>query len=440
MRSQTCRLACLIAWSGQATGLSINLGQYGGKLQQPILGPQPGTVDAAPEASHDSANDIPFPHQPFLRPGGFIALGDSYSAGIGTGFNGTEDDCRHGLHSYPQLINEDLVASEGPNATTFQFLSCTGSTITDMLAGSDVSQIDQFNTPDTTDFALLSIGGNDLGFFDIMNSCIFRFYSFYSGTCESALRKSEEAIEGPEFEHRLRIAIMEILDMIHWEKRLWFTITVTGYARFFNAETEECDDYSFGVWWRGPKLKRELRQRMNLMVDSVNGKIRRSIDSINDDFLEPKVFFVDYDAEFEGHRFCEPGVVEPDYARNDTWFFLVGGEDNWPGQTANSTRAAVPSQLHQLSPASPLVDPDTCLEPAEKSGDWGELALCMMARAARDDPTLRTASGDLSAANSMWYVPTYYGKTFHPRSLGHMAIRRQVYKLWEKLSRERPGF
>lgn len=43
MRSQTCRLACLIAWSGQATGLSINLGQYGGKLQQPILGPQPGT-------------------------------------------------------------------------------------------------------------------------------------------------------------------------------------------------------------------------------------------------------------------------------------------------------------------------------------------------------------------------------------------------------------
>jgi SAGA-associated factor 73 len=394
---------------------------------------------------------LPFPHQPFNRPAGFIALGDSYSAGIGTGLNGTEDDCRHGLHAYPILINDDLVSREGPNRTTFQHLSCTGSTITDMLAGSPVSQIDQFNTTATADFALLSIGGNDLGFFDIMNSCIFRFYSFYSGTCETALAKSEAAIAGPDFEHRLRIAIMEVLDRVHWEKRPWFTITVTGYARFFNDETDECDDYSFGVWWLGPKLKRELRQRMNKMVMSVNQKIRQSINAINDDFLIPRVFFVDYDAEFEGHRFCEPGVKEPDYKRNETWFFLVGGEDNGddaipspgppephpeppsgpPFEALDFNRSASPSEL--LHPLSPLIDPDTCLEPAQKSGDWGMLAVCMMSIAARDDPSLRMASGEFAAQNSMWYVPTYYGKTFHPRSLGHRAVRRRIYQLWDDL-------
>lgn len=353
----------------------------------------------------------PFPSRPGNRPSGFIALGDSYSAGIGTGlFNGTEDDCRHGHNAYPMLVQEDLSRSlDGGDVPTFQFLSCTGSTVNDMLAGAEHSQIDGFNTTATADFALLSIGGNDLGFFEIMNSCIFRFYSFYSGTCESALRHADEQMASSDFEHRLRLAIMEILDHVRWEKRPWFTITVTGYARFFNADTDECDDYSLGMWWRGPKLKRELRQRMNDMVVDVNNKIRRSVDAINAAFAEPRVLFVDYDDAFEGHRFCEPGVVEPDYARNETWFFLVGGLDNSETPVLGATDALLPLD-------SPLVDPVNCLGPAQKSGDWGEMALCMMATAASKDAELRKADGRVVAENSMWYVPTYYGKTFHPVS------------------------
>jgi SAGA-associated factor 73 len=282
-----------------------------------------------------------------------------------------------------------------------------------MLAGSDRSQIDGVNITSHADFALLSIGGNDLGFFDIMNSCIFRFYSFYSGTCDEALKNSEVALNGPEFEHHLRLAIMEILDSVQWEKRPWFTITVTGYARFFNEHTEDCDERSFGVWWRGPKLKGELRRRMNRMVLSVNDKIRRSINAINADFAEPRVMFVDYDDAFEGHRFCEPDVVEPDYSRNETWFFLVGGMDNHHGFQSQTTGF----HRNEILPLnSPLIDSDSCLEPAQRSGDWGELALCLMARAAKDNPGLRNSRGEIVAQNSMWYVPTYYGKTFHPVS------------------------
>lgn len=347
------------------------------------------------------------PARPARRPAGFVALGDSYSAGIGTGFNGTEDDCRHGLHAYPKLVQSDLDGA-------FQFLSCTGSTIDDMLSGAENSQVDAFNTSLPIDFALLSIGGNDLGFFDIMNSCIFRFYSFYSGTCDEALRRSREAFDGPEFEQRLRLVIMEIFDRVQWEKHPRFTIVVTGYARFFNAETAECDECSFGVWWRGPKLERKLRQRMNRMVADVNNKIRSSVDEINAGFTERRVTFVDYDDAFEGHRFCEPNVTEPDYGRNDTWFFLVGGQDN--SAAKNSAHSAASAHARALPPASPLVDPRTCLGPAQKSGDWGELALCMMAMAVEKDPSLRSRHGEVVAENSMWYVPTYYGKTFHPVS------------------------
>jgi SAGA-associated factor 73 len=313
-------------------------------------------------------------------------------------------------------MNQDLIDSEGVNKTSFQFLSCTGSGTGDLLLGSDQSQIGRLNTSLHADFALLSVGGNDLGFFDIMNSCIFRFYSFYSGTCEEALKRSEQQLASDDFENHLRLVITEILDRVHWERRPWFTITVTGYARFFNAETEACDDSSFGIWWRGPKLKRELRQRMNDMVLSVNAKIRSSIDSVNAGFATPKVFFVDYDARFEGHRFCEEGVIEPDYQRNDTWFFLVGGLDNAETSEEEDEIAAYGALRTPMPQDSPLVDPDTCLEVALASGDWGEMAVCYMAMAKRKDPTLRLASGDVVSEQDMWYVPTYYGQTFHPVS------------------------
>ena len=354
-----------------------------------------------------------FPSRPGHRPHGFIALGDSYSAGIGTGTDGPEDECRHGVHAYPALMQTDLVDREGANRTSFQFLSCTGSTTDNLLAGGSSSQIDNLNTTINADFALLSVGGNDLGFFDIMNSCIFRFYSVYSGTCEAALEKSDKQLASPDFEHRLRLVIMEILDRVKWEKKPWFNIFMTGYARFFNVDTDECDDSSFGVWWRGPKLKRELRQRMNRMVLEVNAKIKRSIDAINAGFAEDKVFFVDYDAAFEGHRFCQPNVTEPDYRRNETWFFLVGGPDNSNSTNPGPNTLAAPPLL---STSSPLVDPDSCLPAARKSGDWGELAVCMMAKAAQEDSELRSPTGELVTENSMWYVPTYYGKTFHPVS------------------------
>ncbi|KAI1640903.1 SGNH hydrolase-type esterase domain-containing protein [Biscogniauxia mediterranea] len=124
------------------------------------------------------------------KPGfvGFVVLGDSYSAGIGTGVDGQEDDCRHGLHAHPQLIASDLSKSQGGPNATFQFLSCTGPETEEVLSGGDGSQIDAFNASLPPDFALLSIGGNDLGFFGVMNACVFRFYNFYSGTCETALK------------------------------------------------------------------------------------------------------------------------------------------------------------------------------------------------------------------------------------------------------------
>ncbi|KUI64576.1 Lipase 1 [Cytospora mali] len=375
---------------------------------------------------------------------GFVSLGDSYSAGIGTGIDGkeltSEGDCRRGVHAYPQLIHHDLDNTTHASAS-FQWLSCTGAVTTGLLSGQPDSQIDLLNTSLPVDFATLSIGGNDLGFFSVMNACIFRFYGFYSGTCKAALAAADAAIRSNEFELRLEIILQEILDKVAWEKRPWFSIAVTGYARFFNDETPECDGMSLGVWYGAPKLSRDIRSRMNQLVVAMNAMLRRTVALVNGRFegVRPRVLFVDYDALFDGHRFCEPGVAEPDFDRTNSWFFLVGGPDNARNQTAwpNGTNGDPESMKHQrdmavLSPNSPLVDPDTCLANAEKRGDWGELALCYMAIAKHEDPSLRPAYDGVVASNGMWWVPTSYGKTFHPRTLGHEVIRDAVYQSWEE--------
>jgi len=382
----------------------------------------------------DAAATPVSPPDSLLSASGFVSFGDSYSAGIGTGVNGNEEDCRRGDHAYPVLLRDDLDAARGPDApaaVTFQWLSCTGASTEDLLAGGARSQIDAFNASLGADFATLSMGGNDLGFFDVMNACIFRFYSFYSGTCDAALARAEAALAAPALDQRLLVALLQILDRAPWEKKPGFAVAVTGYARFFRDDTPACDDCSLAVWRQpGPKLTRATRRRTSDLVVGLNGKLRGAVAAVNARFARrpPRAVFVDYDAVFAGHRLCEPGVREPDYQRDATWFFLVGGADSGQNGTAPPNGTASDVAAEALSPLSPLVDPERCLGPARRSGDWGRLAVCYMAMARHRDPSLRPAHDRILNANSMWYVPTYYGKTFHPvSSPGTWCVRERPY-------------
>lgn len=182
---------------------------------------------------------------------------------------------------------------------------------------------------------------------------------------------------------------------------------------------------------------------MNELVVAANAKLRNTVDLVNARFAgpRPRVLFVDYDAQFEGHRFCEPGVVEPAYDRVESWFFLVGGPDNarnettWPNGTNGDPEGTGRGggAAATLPPASDLVDPRACLARARaRGGDWGELAVCYMATAKSRDPSLRPAYRGVTAQNGMWWVPTSYGKTFHPRSMGCEVIRDSIYEAWSE--------
>jgi lysophospholipase L1-like esterase len=93
--------------------------------------------------------------------GKYVALGDSYTVAVGTRtYDDPDDACRRGPTSYPRLW-----AAAHPD-TAFVEAACSGATTTDLMN----SQIGQL-TADTT-LVTIQIGGNDVGFVDVLKNCI----------------------------------------------------------------------------------------------------------------------------------------------------------------------------------------------------------------------------------------------------------------------------
>jgi len=92
----------------------------------------------------------------------YVALGDSYSSGVGTGsYIGSSGSCKRSNYAYPALW-----AAAHPG-TSFQFVACSGARTGDVLNG----QLGPLNA--STTLASISIGGNDAGFTDVITTCTF---------------------------------------------------------------------------------------------------------------------------------------------------------------------------------------------------------------------------------------------------------------------------
>jgi lysophospholipase L1-like esterase len=91
--------------------------------------------------------------------GKYVALGDSYSSGLGAGSYGSSGACKRSSNAYPQL----WANSHAPSA--FAFVACSGAKTQDVLTG-QVGAV----TADTS-LVTISVGGNDAGFAGVMTDC-----------------------------------------------------------------------------------------------------------------------------------------------------------------------------------------------------------------------------------------------------------------------------
>lgn len=119
-----------------------------------------GTTDAvAPARSTPTPTPTvdPFPKEPLTTQTRYVALGDSFAAGMGAG--GETGRCVSSPQSYPEVFAEDSGVDLIANA------SCSGATTSDLLKRQLIA------LDDRTDLVTLSIGGNDLGVADIASDC-----------------------------------------------------------------------------------------------------------------------------------------------------------------------------------------------------------------------------------------------------------------------------
>ncbi len=102
--------------------------------------------------------------------GGYVALGDSYTAGPLIPDQSLEPlGCLRSDHDYPHLVNGTI------KTTGFVDMSCSGATTSDFFSAQNVTpgpnkaQFDALSS--STKVVTIGIGGNDIGFSSIVKNC-----------------------------------------------------------------------------------------------------------------------------------------------------------------------------------------------------------------------------------------------------------------------------
>jgi lysophospholipase L1-like esterase len=106
----------------------------------------------------------------------YVALGDSYSSGVGAGsYIGSSGSCDQSTSAYPALWD----AANQPASYVSE--ACSGATTATVLS----SQLSALST--ATTLVSITVGGNDVGFSSVMETCVLESTS----SCVSAVNNAE---------------------------------------------------------------------------------------------------------------------------------------------------------------------------------------------------------------------------------------------------------
>ncbi|MCA1822406.1 MAG: SGNH/GDSL hydrolase family protein [Pseudonocardia sp.] len=198
----------------------------------------------------------------------YVALGDSYSSGVGTGvYDAASGGCQRSPLSYPPL----WVAEHHP--ASFTFVACSGARTADVRA----NQISALRP--TTNLVTITIGGNDAGFGPVLQTCTA---ADSDRTCLAAV-DAAEAFERTVLRERLArtyAAIRAAAPHAH--------VVVLGYPRLFEL-TPSCADPL------APNVTR--RSKLNEGADVLNSVIRSASQ-------QHAFSFTDVRDRFAGHGVC----------------------------------------------------------------------------------------------------------------------------------------
>ncbi|WP_411073093.1 SGNH/GDSL hydrolase family protein [Streptomyces sp. cmx-4-25] len=195
----------------------------------------------------------------------YVALGDSYSSGVGAGsYLSDSGSCQRSSKAYPSL----WAAANAP--ASFAFTACSGATTSTVRSG----QLAPLSS--STTLVSVTAGGNDVGFADVMQTCVLQS----EATCVNAVNNAVAQVNGtlPGSLSSLYGAIRSRAPQAH--------VVVLGYPRFYQLN---------GTCIAG--LSETERAAINRGSDALNGMLAKQ--AANAGFTYSGV--VD---EFTGHEIC----------------------------------------------------------------------------------------------------------------------------------------
>ncbi|MGW0625024.1 SGNH/GDSL hydrolase family protein [Streptomyces sp. NPDC002758] len=223
--------------------------------------------------------------------GGYVALGDSYSSGVGAGsYIDSSGSCDRSTKAYPYLWN----AAHAPSS--FAFNACSGAVTTDVIN----NQLGSLSS--STALVSLTIGGNDAGFADVMTTCV----TSSDSTCISRINTARSYIS-----NTLPGRLDSVYSAIR-SKAPSARVVVLGYPRFYELSTT-CIGLS-------DTKRAAINSASDLLNSTIAGRVAAS-----------GFVFGDVRTTFTGHEICSGSS----WLHSVNWLDI--GESYHPTATGHSS-------------------------------------------------------------------------------------------------------
>ena len=193
----------------------------------------------------------------------YVALGDSYSSGVGAG--SVSGSCGQSPNAYPALW------ATASSPASFKFAACSGATTSDVIS----SQLSSLSS--STTLVSITIGGNDVGFSAIMETCVLESTS----SCESAISAAEQ-YANTTLPGLLNTTLADIRSHAPHAK-----IIVLDYPDFYDLSVAVCIG-----------LSRADHQALDNGINDLDGVIQSAAANNGDTFADVR-------AQFSGHELCD---------------------------------------------------------------------------------------------------------------------------------------
>ncbi|KAI9826472.1 MAG: hypothetical protein M1819_007365 [Sarea resinae] len=373
----------------------------------------------------------------------WTAWGDSYASGVGTGQYIDGRQCLRYKEAYPLWIQDD------PN----NLLPGSGGKLNNVVcSGAKAAEVEefQFYTTDQSSgqpnwqyyprlssgkptMGTLTVGGDDIDFPGILNNCLIEGFpwplssGFTQRTCDEQrdlswsliCQDGDKDTPSNDLVSKIDSVIKKIVQYGQGASGNSFRLYVTGYGHFFRDQDPGCNTVTFARTANpNPDGKQhnvmttDLRQDFNLMSLTLNAATRQAVSQNSGS----NVKYIDIDGLLgTGHRFCEPGIKEPDENNPNLrfWHYPYNQNDDSTNPTIKYLNSVEQANVNTLT-----WDQNSTLWTDYLEDFWSKVDMNQLNQTAGDNVTDQL---------DLWSdVIGYRARVFHPQMAYHQAIYKAI--------------